>query len=162
MNPAARRSARQFALQAIYQWQIAGTPVADIEADFLTTHIATAVQEKKDPQDKTPPKKQETDCAYFSELLRGVCSHHQTLDQAFTPFLNIAVSALDPVELAILRIATLELTEKRDVPWRVIINEALELTKRFGSVEGYKFVNGVLDRTAHKLRAEEISVTKKS
>jgi transcription antitermination protein NusB len=150
MNPAARRHARQFALQAIYQWQIADTPVSEIETDFLTTHMTEVATTKIQP-----------DQGYFLTLLRGVCSKHLTLDEIFSPFLNIPAKALDPVELAILRLSTFELAERPDVPWRVVINEALELAKTFGSIEGYKFVNGVLDRVARKLRADEIRSNKK-
>jgi N utilization substance protein B len=143
INPAARRNARRYALQAMYQWHIAGAPLDVIEAEFLTYHI-----DKK------------FDLAYFKELIHGVPEYQQELDQEITPFLTRSMQDIDPIELAVLRIATYELLKRPDVPWRVVINEALELTKTFGSVEGHKFVNGVLDRIAKKTRATEIAMNK--
>jgi len=139
MTPTARRHAREYALQAIYQWQLSETPAHEIEADFLTHQI-----------------RQKTDRAYFSEILNAVIKDPVSLDAEIEPFLDRKITDLDPIELAILRISTYELAKRPDVPWRVVINEALELTKKFGSIEGYKFVNGVLDRIARKLRANEI------
>ncbi len=138
MNPTARRHARQYALQAMYQWQLSDTPITDIEMDFLNRHI-----------------KQKTDVDYFKELIHNIPKQQNELDHHFIPYLNRALTELDPVELAILRLATYELAKRLDVPYRVVINEALELTKKFGSVEGFKFVNGVLDQVARQLRHDE-------
>jgi len=145
MKPSARSKARVHALQAIYQWQMTHSAASEIEADFLNGHLHA-----------------DTDRAYFHELLRDVISHHAELDQAFSPFLNIPLADLDPIELAILRIGTHELTKRPDVPWRVIINEALELAKKFASVEGFRFINGVLDPLARKLRPDETALPKES
>ncbi len=145
MNPTARRHARQYALQAMYQWQISATPVKEIELEFLVHHI-----------------KQKTDLDYFKELIHGVPENCEEIDNHMTPFLNRPIHELDPVELAILRLGIYELAKRLDVPYRVSINEALELTKKFGSVEGYKFVNGVLDQVARLLRIDEIKAGKKS
>jgi N utilization substance protein B len=145
MNPTARRNARQYALQALYQWQLSGAPMAEIELDFLVHYI-----------------KQKTDLDYFKELIHKIPQQHAELDLEMTPFLSRPIEELDPIELAILRLGTYELAKRLDVPYRVAINEALELTKKFGSVEGYKFVNGVLDQIARKLRIEEIKAGKKS
>jgi len=139
INPVARHNARRYALQAMYQWQIAHTPLADIEAEFLKYHI-----DKK------------LDLAYFKELLHGVPSHQNEIDKEMQTFLGRPLQEIDPVELAVLRLAIYELMKRPDVPYRVIINEALELTKKFGSIEGHKFVNGVLDKIAKKNRALEI------
>ncbi len=143
INPVARRNARRYALQAMYQWQIAGTTVADIEAEFLNYHI-----DKK------------LDIAYFKELIHGVPKFQHEIDEAMQPFLGRSLQEIDPVELAVLRLAIYELMKRPDVPYRVIINEALELTKKFGSVEGHKFVNGILDRVAKKNRIIEIKMGK--
>lgn len=143
-HPVARHNARRYALQAMYQWQLAGSPIADIEAEFLLYHI-----DKK------------FDAEYFKELIHGVPTNLDIIDQEIQPFLGRAMSEIDPIELAVLRIATYELLKRPDVPYRVIINEALELTKKFGSVEGHKFVNGVLDRIAKKTRTTEITMHKK-
>lgn len=145
MNPTARRNARFYALQAMYQWQINQTPISELEMDFLVNHI----------------KKKNTDREYFKEIIHAIPKHVDELDQHMTPFLNRPLNELDPVELAILRMGIYELTHRLDIPYRVSINESLELTKQFGSVEGYKFVNGILDHVARKLRKQEIDADKK-
>jgi len=142
-GPAARHNARYYALQAIYQWQLSDANLSDIEFQFLNEHIE---------------KKIELD--YFKELLHKVPQQIDEINEAITPFLNRSMKEVDPVEIAVLRIATYELISRPDIPYRVIINEALELTKTFGSVEGFKFVNGILDRVAKKLRATEIAIPK--
>jgi N utilization substance protein B len=134
----ARRNARAYALQAMYQWQLTGTTIEEIQAEFLKYHI-----EKK------------VDLDYFKELINGVINFQQEIDQEMQPFLGRPLLEIDPIELGVLRIAIYELLKRPDVPYRVIINEALELTKKFGSVEGHKFVNGVLDRVAKKIRETE-------
>lgn len=144
MNPIARRQARQYAVQAMYQWQLSHAPISDIEAQFLLNHI-----------------KKKIDLEYFKELLHAIPSECDELDAHMTPFLSRPIQELDPVELAILRLSVYELAKRLDIPYRVAINEALELTKKFGSIEGYKFVNGVLDQVARKLRIHEINAAKK-
>lgn len=140
-TPAARHNARRYALQAMYQWQLAGTALDIIEAEFLRFHI-----DKK------------FDLEYFKELIHGVPENKIELDKEIREFTARPLTEIDPVELAVLRIAIHELLKRPDVPYRVIINEALELTKKFGSVEGYKFVNGILDRIAKKNRKVEMSM----
>lgn len=144
MNPTARRHARQYALQAMYQWQLNALPVKEIETDFLIHQI-----------------KEKTDLDYFKELIYAVPKEFPLLDDYMAPFLSRPINELDPVELAILRLSIYELANRLDIPYRVVINEALELTKKFGSVEGYKFVNGILDKVARQLRTEEIKAGKK-
>lgn len=144
MNPSARRNAREYALQAMYQWQISGTPLSDLELQFLTREI-----------------RKKTDVEYFKELMHAIPKTCDELDSTMKPFLSRELDELDPVEMAILRIAIYELSKRLDIPYRVAINEALELTKRFGSIEGYKFVNGVLDQVARQLRGPEMSANKK-
>ena len=145
ISPNARRNARHYALQALYQWQISGTPAEDLVAEFFHYHV-----DKK------------TDLDYFKDLIQGVLRQSAQLDKEIQPYLGRLFEEVDPVELAVLRLATYELLHRPDVPYRVVINEALELTKKFGSVEGYKFVNGVLDRVAKKHRATEIGMRKNS
>jgi len=145
MNPTARRNARQYALQAMYQWQMSSTPINEIELEFLVHHI-----------------KQKTDLAYFKELIHGIPRDCDELDNHMKPFLSRPINELDPIELAVLRLGTYELAKRLDIPYRVVINEALELTKKFGSIEGYKFVNGILDQIARTLRVTEIKADKKS
>lgn len=139
-----RHNARHFAVQAMYQWQIAGAPITDIEQEFLLHHIA----DKK------------IDMEYFKELIRGIPTQVDEIDAAIKPFLKRSMSEIDPVELAVLRLATYEILKRPDVPYRVIINEALQLTKKFGSVEGYKFINGMLDRIAKANRTTEVNMEK--
>lgn len=143
LNPIARRNARRYALQALYQWHMTKTNMHDIENEFLRYHI-----DKK------------LDKEYFQELIHHIPTEQSAIDQEMQPFLGRPLNELDPIELAVLRVATYELMKRPDVPYRVIINEALELTKKFGSIEGHKFVNGVLDRIAKKIRAAEINIKK--
>ena len=144
MNPTERRNARHYALQAMYQWQLSGTPVNEIESDFLFHQI-----------------KKKVDLEYFKELIHAIPSQTDELDNLMSPFLSRPIDELDPIELAILRLSTYELAFRPDIPYRVAINEALEMTKKFGSIEGYKFVNGILDKIARQLRPHEIAAGKK-
>lgn len=139
MNPNARHYARRCALQAMYQWQIADTSIHDIESEFLQYHLNKTI-----------------DIAYFKELIHGIPVYKQEIDMAMQPFLGRLLDEIDPIELAVLRLAIYEFIKRQDVPYRVIINEALQLTKKFGSIDGYKFVNGVLDRVAKKIRLHEV------
>ena len=138
-DPKARYFARRFTLQAMYQWQLAETPIAKLEAEFLTD-----------------PYIEKADISYFRELLRGIIHKHTELDEQIKPFLDRPIESLNHIELAVLRMAVYELSQRFDIPYRVVINEALELTKQFGTIEGYKFVNGVLDKVAKALRPDEI------
>ena len=95
------------------------------------------------------------DAAYFNVLLDGVLKNVQDLDSVFAPLLDRKIKDLDMVELAVLRLSIYELMHVIDVPYKVVINEALELTKSFGSIDGYKYINGVLDKAAHQLRSKE-------
>lgn len=139
MSPAARHHAREYAVQAMYQWQISDASINEIENEFLNHHI-----DKK------------LDMAYFKELIYGIPEHQALLDKKMITYLGRHIREIDPIELAVLRIAIYELIHRPDVPYRVIINEALELTKKFGSVDGHKFVNGILDRIAKECRVHEL------
>lgn len=140
-----RHAARQYALQAMYQWQLSANTIADIELEFLQYHA-----------------NEKYDVAYFQELIHNIPKLQTEIDAAMQPYLARHIHEIDPIELAVLRLAVYELMKRPDVPYRVIINEALELTKQFGSIEGFKFVNGVLDRVARKTRETEIALAKKS
>lgn len=145
MKPSERRNAREYALQAMYQWQITATPLHELELQFLTKEI-----------------RKKTDIEYFKELMHAIPKIADELDETMKPFLsNRSLKEIDPVEHAILRIAIYELEKRLDIPYRVAINEALELTKRFGSIEGFKFVNGVLDQVAKTSRIHETRADKK-
>ncbi|PVV12086.1 MAG: N utilization substance protein B [gamma proteobacterium symbiont of Ctena orbiculata] len=136
-----RSQARKHAVQAIYQWQIAGQDVADIINQFL---------EEQDLKSFEIP--------YFQDLMKGVPSHLVELDELLKPTLDRAIESVDPVERAILRLGVYELSHKPEIPYRVVINEAVELAKVFGAEQGHKFVNGVLDQVAKKVRTVEVNV----
>ena len=138
-TPAARRKARRYTLQALYQWQLAGAGLNDIEAQFLADNDMKKV-----------------DRAYFHALLHGVPAQIASLDEALRPFLDRRVEELSQVEKAILRMGAFELKERLDVPYRVVINEAVELAKAYGGTDGHRYVNGVLDRLAAEVRAIEV------
>jgi N utilization substance protein B len=129
VKPAARRKARQFATQAIYQWQVTKDSVANIEHQFLTE------------QDMS-----KADVPYFSTLLSGVVANSEKLDAAMSSSLSRKLEELDIVEHAILLIGVYELLMVSDVPPKVVINEAIELAKSFAAEDSHKFVNGVLDK----------------
>lgn len=136
MKPAARRKARKLAVQAIYSWQLSQNSMSDIEAQFLTDNDTSKV-----------------DVDYFLALVRGVAGQSSTLDEVLEPFLDRPLKDLDQVERAVLRLAAYELRERLDVPYKVAINEAIELAKAFGADDSYRFVNGVLDKAIDSLRA---------
>ncbi len=140
MRPRARHKARALALQAIYQWQFNVDGAANIKLQFL---------------DKINSNK--VDATYFNDLLEGVINNVTAIDGAFTPFIDRKITDLDNVELAVLRLAIYELMLRFDVPYKVVINEALELTKTFGSIDGYKYINGVLDKVVRQLRPDEVA-----
>ena len=141
---AARRKARSLAMQALYQWHMAGQSLNEIEAQFRVDNDLSGV-----------------DGAYFHDILTGVARQKTELDESFAPFLSIPLEELDPVELAILRLSAWELTSRVDVPYKVVINEGIELAKVFGATDGHKFVNGVLDKLAPVLRAAEVKAAKR-
>ena len=135
-----RSASRSFALQAMYQWQMNQSSVNDIEAQFAVDHdLATC------------------DKVYFRELLQGVAVRTKQLDELFETLLDRPLAELDPIELSILRISSYELTERLDVPYRVVINEGVELAKSFGATESHKYINGILDKLAQRVRREEIA-----
>ena len=138
LNPSARRKARRFALQGLYEWQLSGNPSYEIEARYRVENAMHKV-----------------DLDYFHELLSRIPTLTETLDARFEPFLDRAFETLDPVELATLRIGTYELKHRLDVPYRVVINEGIELAKTFGASESHKYINGVLDQLAVTLRPHE-------
>lgn len=134
----ARRRSREFALQGLYSWLIAGQPVADISAQL---------EESKGFE--------RADHAYFSLLMRGAIEQQGTLEEALAPCLDRKVRELSPVERGILLLGAWELKNAPEVPYRVVINEAVELAKSFGGTDGHKYVNGVLDKLAKSLRTQE-------
>ena len=141
----ARRRARELTLQGLYQWRIANNDEAAIEA-----YIADLDEYKK------------ADSALFLGLLRGILARHEQLEAKLQAHLDRPFMDLSPIEACILLIGTFELSEHLETPYRVIINEAIELTKAFGGTDGHKYVNGVLDKVAAEERATEINARAKS
>ncbi|MBC8651466.1 transcription antitermination factor NusB [Pseudomonas sp. MTM4] len=141
---ATRRVARSLAMQALYQWHMAGQSLNEIEAQFRVDNDFSGV-----------------DGTYFHELLTGVARAKTEVDGAIVPHLDRPLDELDPVELAVLRLSTYELMHRIDVPYRVVINEGIELAKVFGATDGHKFVNGVLDKLAPSLRSAEVNARKR-
>ena len=149
VKPAARRNARQFALQAIYSWQITKENVATVEEQFLSGGKYDEEEHHAAEPALTAP---ETDVVYFRDLLTGVALNHTELDSKLRPFVSRPMQDLDMMELALLRLAMYEMTSREDVPYKVVINEAIELAKKFGTENSGKFVNGILDTIGIKLR----------
>ena len=135
---AARSRARRRALQAIYAWQMSGTSVRSVIEQF------------RHEQDM-----QVADLEYFEDLVRGVDANRAELDAGLVPFLDRDIEQVDPIERATLRLGAYELKYRPDVPYRVVLNEAVELAKRFGAEHGHTYVNGVLDKLAREWRTAE-------
>jgi N utilization substance protein B len=140
MKTSPRRRAREFALQGVYQWLLSGSDPA-----LIRTQLAEG------------PGFAKCDTKFFDALWRGVTGEFDTLVRAFAPFLDRAATELSPVEKSILTIGAWELLREPEVPYRVAINEAVELAKSYGGTDGHKYVNGVLDKLAASARAPEIS-----
>ena len=136
---AERRRARHYALQALYQWSMTRAPLADIEAEFRVDNDFRHV-----------------DGDYFHDLLVGTAEHTDELEAVFQAKLDRALDDLDPIERALLRLGTFELRDRIDVPYKVVINEAVALAKKFGATDSYKYINGILDKVARDLRSIEI------
>lgn len=144
IDPAARSRARRRALQALYAWQLSSSPVDKVIEQF-----------------RAEQDMEIADLEYFEALVRGVTEHADELDAVLSKFIDRTMSQVDPIERAVLRIAGFELAYRVDVPYRVVINEAIETTKRFGAEHGHTYVNGVLDRAAAEWRAQEIQASKR-
>ena len=135
-----RRRSRHVAMQALYQWQFNQLSATELVHEFLTN-------------EDTPKVDQD----YFSKLVVGTIEHLAEIDSVVSTKLDRRINELNPVELAILRVATYELKYQMEIPYRVVINEALEVAKCYGSEEGHKYINGVLDTLAKDLRSIEMT-----
>lgn len=141
LTAATRRMARHYVMQALYQWQMAGSSINRIEAEFRTDNDMSKV-----------------DVDYFHELLHGVPEQASELDASYQPYLvDRSLDELDAITRALLRMASYELKNRIDVPYKVVINEAVSLAKKFGAEDSHKFINGVLDKTASQVRALEVN-----
>lgn len=132
----ARIRARRSAVQALYQWAMSATPIQDVINEFIN--------------ECSELKKADTD--YFKEILRGTAKESKTLDKQLIPLLDRDLKALDPVEKAILQIGLYELIFHPEIPYKVVLNEAVNLAKMFGAEQSHKYINGVLDKAAQKIR----------
>ena len=137
---AQRRKARHYGLQALYQWTLSGASPSDIEAEFRVDNDF-----------------RHTDGEYFSALLRGVIHDVQGLESLFEPALDRTLDELDPIERNLLRLGTFELRDRIDVPYKVVISEAVALAKKFGATDSHRYINGVLDKVARELRQIELA-----
>jgi len=143
-NPALRHKARHYAMQAIYQWQMSQNPLQQIEQQFRSEYDFSQV-----------------DLEFFQELLHRVPAQLGDLDALIAPHIDRAINELTPIELALLRIGAYELAYRIDVPFKVAINEAVSLAKKFGAAESHKYINGVLDNIAKQTRAVEVNANKR-
>lgn len=134
-----RKKARSFLVQALYQWQISDYPLNEIEAQYRADNTG------------------KVDWDYFHELFTGIAGAADELDSSFAGFLDRDIQKLNPIELSILRIGAYELAKRIDIPYRVVINECVDLAKKFGATESHKYVNGVLDKLAKQHRSVEIN-----
>ena len=139
INARARHQARCKLLQALYQWQVADCSLSEVKQYQLA---------------QSHPKK--VDIEYFTGSLQGIAEQLVTLDAAFEVHLDRNIDELDPITKSILRISTYELSHRIEIPYRVVLDEALEMAKTFGAQDCYKFINGVLDQLAARLRAQEV------
>lgn len=137
-----RRRARRFLVQALYQWQVSGDDPDDVLIQFVDgRNLGNA------------------DVEYFRDLMRAIPADVDALDAQIAPLLERSVAMVDPVERGILRLACYELRDRLEVPGRVVIDESVELAKAFGAEQGHRFVNGVVDRLARRLRPREFGRT---
>jgi N utilization substance protein B len=159
---AGRRSqARRYAMLALYQWQVTGQSPSEIGSHFFSDpiwmgEVADSLVDTADDGVPGDPEQRVYDHDLFDQLLKGVPRHVQEIDALLQPLLDRRVEQVDPVERAILRLGVYELLHCPDLPYRVVINEAVELAKGFGAEQGHRYVNGVLDRIARQVRRVEM------
>lgn len=137
--PSERKKARQLLVQALYQWQVSGSDINSIEAEFFTDNNMAKV-----------------DTEYFKELLHGIPNKLADIDSTYEGHLDRGSDDLDPVSRSLLRMGTYELSYRVDVPYKVAINEAVNLAKKFGPTDAYKYINGILDKVAVAKRLIEV------
>ena len=136
-----KRRARKLVLQALYQWLMAQTDLCELEAQFCSGDTLEKI-----------------DTDYFHRLLYGVVEQLPAIEAAFSPFLDRAIHELNPIELSVLRLSTFELLYCPELPYRVVLDEAVSLAKSFGSQDGYRYVNGVLNNLTKIVRAIEVKL----
>jgi N utilization substance protein B len=153
----ARHAARELTVQALYQWQLNQKPAATLEAEFR----AQVADEDLADHENWSRVMEIADLALFHELLHGVIRERGELDAAIAPLLDRRLVDVDPIELAILRLGAFELAKRPEVPYRAAINEGIDLAKAFGATDGHKYVNGILDKLAARLRSVEVQARRR-
>jgi N utilization substance protein B len=144
-KPKEKQKARRMLLQALYSWDVGGTDLVDIEAEFHTDNDMSKV-----------------DTALFHTILFGVPKNLAQIDGTYSLYLDRENKQLDPVSRAVLRLSSYEMVFSIDVPYKVVINEGVNLAKTYGPTDAYKFINGVLDKVAIEYRAAEVAANKRS
>lgn len=144
-NVSPRHRARELAMQGIYQWRVSGSEGTDIEKHMQT-------EKNLGRYDKS----------MYVRLLRGAIAQHDDIEALLAPHLDRPLADLSPVEFAVLLLGAFELSQQIDVPYKVVINEAVEIAKTFGGTDGHKYVNGVLDKLAPQVRAVEFAARNKA
>ena len=138
-----RKKARHLLVQALYQWRMSGNSLVDIEAEFHVDNNMAKV-----------------DSSYFREIFHGVPKHLDAIEAAYTPYLDRQLEELDPIARAVLELSCYEMMYRVDVPYKVVINEAVSLAKKFGATDSYKYINGVIDKVAIDKRAIEVKASR--
>ncbi|GMT40884.1 MAG: N utilization substance protein B [bacterium] len=138
MSGSSRHLARRAAIQALYQWEMTQQPRLEIEKYFLADD-----------------RLKKTDNAYFQELVREIPRLVEDIDSSLLPYIDRDIALIDPIEKAVLRLAAYELIHHAEIPYRVVLNEAIELSRTYGSDNGYRFVNGILDKMGAEVRSIE-------
>ena len=138
MSGSSRHLARRAAIQALYQWDMTQQSRLEIEKHFLADDRLKKVDDE-----------------YFKELVQEIPRLVEDIDSSLSPYIDRDIAQVDPIEKAVLRVAAYELIHHAEIPYRVVLNEAIELSKTFGSENGYRFVNGILDKMGAEVRAVE-------
>ncbi len=144
VDPVARSRSRRRALQAVYAWQMAGATMDKVIAEFAHEQ-----------------EMEVADLPYFEDLLNGLEKHRANIDAELARFIDRDIEQVDPIERGVLRLAAYELLYRPDVPYRVVINEAIEIAKRFGADHGHGYVNGVLDKACAAWRSVEVDAARR-
>ena len=139
IKPKHRHRARRLVLQGLYEWQISGNSISDIETNLLIENQHRVFDQE-----------------FLHQFLHGILTETSELDAIFNEYLDRNLDEITPVELAILRMGVYELKHRLDVPYKVVLNESVELCKIFGASESHKYINGILDKAAQQLRKGEI------
>jgi N utilization substance protein B len=152
-----RHAARELAVQGLYQWQMTGKSISAVESEFRSQ----VADEDLEDHENWHKVMEIADLALFHELLHNVVNYRRELDAVISPLLDRRLEDLDPIELAILRLGAYELSRRLEVPYRAVINEGVELAKSFGATDGHKYVNGILDKLAGRLRSAEVAARRR-